>query len=216
MTRHVKTFMTGVLILAPLAITIWLIVWIGTALGALGYRLMDTVGLVEQFQPEYRVWAGAIGVVVVLVGVFLTGLLGNIWFFKKFFALVDHLVSAVPGVKTIYESVRDLLKLFGGEKGSMGRVVLYKPTGGVKMLGIVTNEAPAGRPEGDDSVLVYLPLGYMIGGPIIYAAPDQLEPVDMSAETALKLAMTAFVSVKDDEDGEEKNKEASKGSLPSN
>jgi uncharacterized membrane protein len=198
MNKHLKIFMTGALILVPLAITIWLIVWIGTALGGLGYRLMDAVGLVEQIQPEYRVCAGAIGVAVVLVGVYLTGLLGNIWFFKKFFRLVDHLLSAVPGVKTIYESIRDLMKLFGGREGSMGRVVLYKPAGsGMKMLGIVTNEQPAGRPDGDDSVLVYLPLGYMIGGPIVYAAPDHLEPVDMPAETALKLAMTAFVSVKD-------------------
>lgn len=200
MNKHLKIFMTGALILVPLVITIWLIVWIGTALGKIGYNLMDTVGLVEQIQPDYRIWAGAIGVVIVLVGVYLTGLLGNIWLFRKFFGLLDHFLSVVPGVKTIYESVRDLMKLFGGQTGSMGRVVLYKPAGaGMKMLGIVTNEQPAGRPEGDESVLVYLPLGYMIGGPIVYAVPDQLEPVDMPAETALRLAITAFVSVKDEE-----------------
>jgi uncharacterized membrane protein len=200
MNKHLKIFMTGALILVPMAITVWLIVWIGTALGKMGYNLMDAVGLVEPIQPEYRIWVGAIGVAIVLVIVYLTGLLGNLWFFKKFFRLIDHLISAVPGVKTIYESVRDLMKLFGGQAGSMGRVVLYKPAGdGMKLLGIVTNEQPEGRPEGDDSVLVYLPLGYMIGGPIVYAAPNQLEPVDMSAETALKLAMTAFVSVKEEE-----------------
>ena len=201
MNKHLKVLMTGALILVPLAITIWLIVWIGTALGGLGYKLMDAIGVVEQIQPEYRIWAGAIGVVVVLVIVYLTGLMGNVWFFKKFFGLVDHLISRVSGVKTIYESVRDLMKLFGGQQGSMGRVVLYTPAGsGMKLLGIVTNEEPQGRPEGDDSVLVYLPLGYMIGGPIVYASPTQLESVDMPAETALKLAMTAFVSVKDTED----------------
>lgn len=201
MNKHLKIFMTGALILVPLAITVWLIVWIGTALGKLGYSLMDSVGLVEPIQPEYRIWAGAIGVAVVLVVVYLTGLLGNVWLFKKFFRLIDQLLSAVPGVKTIYESIRDLMKIFGGQQGSMGRVVLYSPSGsGMKMLGIVTNEDPAGRPEGDDSVLVYLPLGYMIGGPIVYASPAQLEPVDMPAETALKLAMTAFVSVKDEEE----------------
>ncbi|MBN1554681.1 MAG: DUF502 domain-containing protein [Phycisphaerae bacterium] len=205
MKKIIKTFMTGALILIPLALTVWLIVWIGTALGKMGYNLMDSVGLVEQIQPEYRVWAGAIGVAVVLVGVYLTGLLGNVWLFQKFFNLLDHLLSSVPGVKTIYESIRDLMKIFGGQQGSMGRVVLYKPAGeGLKMLGIVTNETPAGRPEGDESVLVYLPLGYMIGGPIVYATPEQIEPVDMPAETALKLAMTAFVGVKDEDEKSEK------------
>lgn len=204
MKKHIKTFMTGALIIAPLAITAWLIVWIGTALGGLGYKLVDAIGLTEQILPQFRVYAGAIGVIIVLVGVYLTGLLGNVWLFGKFFAFVDHLLSSVPGIKTIYESIRDLMKLFGGQQGSMGRVVLYQPAGsGMKMLGIVTNEAPAGRPEGDDSVLVYLPLGYMIGGPIVYAPLDQIEDVDMPAETALKLAITAFVGVKDDEDENE-------------
>jgi uncharacterized membrane protein len=202
MNKHLKIFVTGALILIPLAVTLGLIVWVGKKLGELGYSLMDTVGIIEQIQPEYRVWAGAIGVVVVLLGVYLTGLMGNVWLFKKFFGMVDHFLSSVPGVKTIYESVRDLMKLFGGQKGSMGRVVLYKPSTGVKMLGIVTNENPAGLPEGDTSVLVYLPLGYMIGGPIVYATPEQLESVDMPAETALKLAMTAFVSMKSSEDAE--------------
>lgn len=204
MNKHLKVFMTGALILVPLAITVWLIVWVGTALGGLGYKLMDAVGLVEQIEPRYRIWAGTIGVTVVLTGVYLTGLMGNIWFFKKLFGMVDHFLSAVPGVRTIYESVRDLMKLFGGQSGSMGRVVLYKPgSSGMKMLGIVTNESPAGLPEGDDSVLVYLPLGYMIGGPIVYASPSQIEPVDMPAETALKLAMTAFVSMKSNEETSE-------------
>ena len=51
-------------------------------------------------------------------------------------------------------------------------------------------------------VLLYLPLGYMIGGPIIYAPPEELEPVDMSAEVALKLAVTAFVG--GEQEGERK------------
>lgn len=200
MNKHIRIFLTGALILVPLAITIWLIVMIGTALGGLGYRLVDAVGLVYPIQPQYRQVAGVLGVAIVLVIVYLTGLLGNFWLFRKFFSLVDRLLSSVPGIKIIYESVRDLMRLFGGRKGSMGRVVLYQPTGGIKMLGIVTNEAPAGRPPGDRRVLVYLPLGYMIGGPIVYASPEQLEPVDMPAETALRLAMTAFVSRPDNED----------------
>ncbi len=194
MNKHVKIFMTGALLVIPLAVTVWLILWIGTALGALGYNLLNSTGLVETFDPGLRRYAGAIGIVLVLVAVYLIGLLANVWLFRKAFGLVDRLLSVVPGVKTIYESIRDLMKLFGGRTGSMGRVVLYQPAGAnIKMLGIVTNEAPAGRPEGDDRVLVYLPLGYMIGGPIVFARPEDLEPVDMPAETALKLAVTAFV-----------------------
>jgi uncharacterized membrane protein len=109
---------------------------------------------------------------------------------------MDRLISRLPGIRTVYESVRDLLKLFGAEGKKMGYSVIYHPKGGTtKMLGIVTNENPLGRPDGDDSVIVYLPLGYMIGGPIIYATRDEITPVDISPEVAMKLAVTAFVGV---------------------
>ena len=42
-------------------------------------------------------------------------------------------------------------------------------------------------------MLVYLPMAYMIGGPIVYAKPSELEYIDMPVEMALKLAATAFI-----------------------
>ena len=198
MKRHFGIFMSGALVVIPLGVTVWIIVWIGKMMGGLGYQLMETTGLLEQLNPTFQWFAGCIGVAIVVVAVYLVGLLANFWLFRGMFRLLDRILGRVPGIKTVYESVRDLMKLFGGEAGSIGHVVLYKPRDSrVKMLGIVTNENPPGRPDGDDSVLVYLPMGYMIGGPIVFASPDDIEPLDMSVEAALKLAATAFVGIKE-------------------
>ena len=200
MKKHLRIFMSGALVVIPLAVTVWLIIWIGEALGGMGSRLLEATGLLEQLHPVFQKFAGWIGIVIAVVVVYLIGVLANIWLFRGLFRLLDRAISHVPGVKTVYESVRDLMKLFGGA-GSMGHVVLYKPRGSpVKMLGIVTSEKPAGRPEGDNSVLVYLPMGYMIGGPIVFASPDDIEPLDMPVETALKLAATAFVGIRDQDE----------------
>ncbi len=197
MKKHLKILMAGALVVVPLAATMWVIAWIGGMFSGMGYSLLETLGLAEKFNATYEPYAGVVGVLAVLVMVYLVGLLANFWMFRKVFGLVDRLLSSLPGIKTIYESIRDLLTLFGGDSKNMGHAVLYTPPGlGYKQLGILTNEHPAGLAEGDDRVIVYLPMGYMIGGPCIYAKPEDVERLDISVETALKLSATAFISPK--------------------
>jgi len=197
MKKHLKILMAGALVVVPLAATMWVIAWIGGMFSGMGYSLLETLGLAEKFNSTYEPYAGVVGVLAVLVMVYLVGLLANFWMFRKIFGLVDRLLSSLPGIKTIYESIRDLLTLFGGDSKNMGYAVLYTPPGlGYKQLGILTNEHPAGLAEGDDRVIVYLPMGYMIGGPCIYAKPEDVERLDISVETALKLSATAFISTK--------------------
>lgn len=197
MKKHLKILMAGALVVVPLAATMWVIAWIGGMFSGMGYSLLETLGLAEKFNSTYEPYAGVVGVLAVLVMVYLVGLLANFWMFRKIFGLVDRLLSSLPGIKTIYESIRDLLTLFGGDSKNMGHAVLYTPPGlGYKQLGILTNEHPAGLAEGDDRVIVYLPMGYMIGGPCIYAKPEDVERLDISVETALKLSATAFISTK--------------------
>ena len=197
MKKHLKILMAGALVVVPLAATMWVIAWIGGMFSGMGYSLLETLGLAEKFNATYEPYAGVVGVLAVLVMVYLVGLLANFWMFRKVFGLVDRLLSSLPGIKTIYESIRDLLTLFGGDSKNMGHAVLYTPPGlGYKQLGILTNEHPAGLAEGDNRVIVYLPMGYMIGGPCVYARREDVERLDMSVETALKLSATAFISTK--------------------
>ena len=197
MKKHLKILMAGALVVVPLAATVWVIAWIGGMFSGMGYSLLETLGLAEKFNATYEPYAGVVGVLAVLVMVYLVGLLANFWMFRKVFGLVDRLLSSLPGIKTIYESIRDLLTLFGGDSKNMGHAVLYTPPGlGYKQLGILTNEHPAGLAEGDNRVIVYLPMGYMIGGPCVYARHEDVERLDMSVETALKLSATAFISTK--------------------
>jgi len=108
------------------------------------------------------------------------------------------MLSSLPGIKTVYESVRDLMKLFGQNERRRGRPVLFKPEGSsYAMLGIVTNENPKVCVGGEKRVVVFLPMGYMIGGPTVLARLCDLTPLDMSVETAMKLAITAHIT--DDE-----------------
>ncbi len=191
MQKLLKTFMTGIFVVLPLAATAWIIYWVGSKLGALGVNLLAGLGL----NVKGDVLPPIVGGAMVLALLYLVGLLTNLWLFNKFLSRVDKLLSNVPGIKTIYESVRDIIKLFGGDN-KQGYVVLYNPPNRpYKQLGIVTNENPEGIDE-PNLVILYLPMGYMIGGQIILAPREHLAKLDMTVETAMKLAATAFVASK--------------------
>jgi uncharacterized membrane protein len=196
MAKHLKIFLSGVLVVVPFAITIWLIWRVGYWLGWLGVSLglgplWNWLGLEEHWAVENLY---VLGVVVVVVVIYLIGLMTHFWLFRKTLDLADAIFLRIPGVKTIYQSVRDLTLLFdSGSAARMGKVVeCHMPGTGMSMLGILTNEHPAGASEG--KVAVMFLFAYMIGGPIVFVPKDQLREVDMSVEQALRLSATAQVT----------------------
>jgi len=212
MKRNIQTFLAGVLVIVPFAITGYFVVWLATKIGGLGGALIsktmlgatlnnvlgtnwlgewDAAG--KNFDPSPL--ACVLGAVLVLIIVFFIGMLTRLYIFRQIVLIVERWITHVPGVKTIYESVRDLMKLFGGDSAKMGRAVLYRiPQTHISVLGILTNEQPEGvSPEGEQRVAVFLPFSYMFGGPTIYVSPADLQDAGMTVDQALKLCATAAV-----------------------
>lgn len=187
MSRQLRIFLAGMLVVTPLAATVYVIWWGAGILDRLGALLVG-----EGFDLP----AGA-GAVIVLAAVYLVGLLTHWWAFHGLFGLLEGLLTRLPGIRTVYESVRDLMQLFGGQAESMGRAVEYRPPGsGLSILGILTNDNPRDLPDDhpDRKVAVYLPYSYMFGGPTIYASPGDVHEVDMSVEQVLRVCTTAHTA----------------------
>lgn len=198
MKRQLRILLTGLFVVVPFAITVWLIWKVGLMLDELGVNLAlkpiwDLFNLHDQWNLQK---IHGVGAIILIVGIYLVGLLMHFWVFRSLVDLFERLFEKVPGVKTIYESVRDLLKLFGSEsRKKMGRVVEYRPPGAVMgVLGILTNEQPIGTGD-EDKVAVYFPLAYMIGGPVLFIPRDHLQEVDMPVERALRLCATGQVGI---------------------
>ena len=69
------------------------------------------------------------------------------------------------------------------------------------MVGFVTQEDLKEHSEilnEASKVLVYLPMGYQIGGYSIAVDQSRVEPLDMSFEEAMRFILTAGVSQKND------------------
>ena len=141
MRKHVRIFVAGALAVIPFAVTAYLAYWAGALMIRLGGAILP---------PPLKQWLSpAIGVVILLVGVYLVGLLMHWWAFRWLLALLERVMVRLPIARTIYESVRDLLKLFGGDARQMGQVVRYRlPGTNADLLGIQTNTSPRGAPGG--------------------------------------------------------------------
>ncbi len=194
MKRQLKIFLAGLFIVIPFAITVWAIWTAGGWLDGLGKAALRPIW--ERFEierPKLENLHG-LGAGLLIVGVYLIGLLTHFWAFRRVVELLEKLFEHVPGVKIIYESIRDLMKLFGSESRKMGKVVEYRRGDSeIGMLGILTNEQPTGAGE-EGKVAVYFPLAYMIGGPVFFVPTEHLREVDMPVEQALRLCATAQVS----------------------
>ena len=194
MNKQLRILLAGAMIIVPFAITIWVIVAIGSGLDNLVRDPLAKLFHDPLAEEKFELWPG-VGVLIMIGVTYLIGLLTHFWLFRKLLSVFERFVARLPGVKTIYESVRDLMKLFGTGSRRMGRVVRYKPPGtDMVFLGILTNEAPKiGQSPDDRPVAVFLPYSYMFGGMTIYVSPEHLQEVDMPVEQALKLSATAQV-----------------------
>ncbi len=187
-----KTFLTGLITILPVVLTLYLLYWLvvstETALG----------NVIRLVLPENLYWPG-MGTIAGLLVVFLVGVLMHAYVVQRLFAWGEEVLYHVPVIKTVYRSIRDFLDYFSPARRAEFQQVVAVSIGetGMQMIGFVTQAVPERLPEdfqGDDCVLVYMPLSYMIGGYAILMPRSAVRPLDMNMEEAMRFTLTAGVT----------------------
>jgi len=196
--RFGQIFLTGLVVLLPVTVTVLFLLWLlSGAESVFGELIQPLLG--ERYYPGMGMALGA-------ALVFVTGLLAQVYVFRKLLELGDELLERIPLVKTVYGGVRDLIAMFrtGAERKFDQVVLVTLPGTRMRVMGFVTREDFAGLPAplgADGEVAVYLPMSYTIGGYTLLVPRSQLEPVAMSFEDAMRFAVTAGLSAGDQKDG---------------
>jgi len=189
-----RNILTGLVTLLPVVLTIYLLYWlVVSAESALG-------GLIRLVLPEGLYWPG-LGSVAGLLLVFAVGLLMQAYVVRRLFTMGEQLFYRMPLVKTVYRAIRDFLDYFSPAKKREFEQVVAVSLGntGMEVIGFITQATSEHLPpdfRGEDSVLVYLPLSYMIGGYAVLMPRSAVRPVDMSMEEAMRFTLTAGVTGK--------------------
>jgi len=182
--------MKGLAAVLPIGLTIYVVWWLGTSAESL---LRDAITLVI---PEQHYWPG-MGLIVGFLLLLGAGLVVNAYVVRWFMRGWEEFLSRIPVVKTIYAAIRDLVKFLPGnnKRRDLQRVVLAT-FGEAKVMGFVTRESPPELGEaGRDMVAVYFPMSYQIGGYTLYLPRSRLTAVDLKVEEAMRIVLTAGVSV---------------------
>ena len=183
--------MSGLVTVLPLALTVYVIWWLVHTVEGWLRRALIALGIVS---PEHY-WPG-LGLLAGFVLLLIVGSLVNAYAGKIFVKYWDDFLGRIPFVKTLYGGFRDVVSLLpsgSGEKRDLQRVVLAR-FAGVNAIGFVTREdAPAvlGPHGGHDLVTVYFPMSYAFGGYTVYLPREIIQPLDISVEDAMRLAITA-------------------------
>lgn len=190
MRRIWSTFIAGLVAVLPVAVTIYLIYWLGSnAEAVLGSMLRVVL-------PAHRYWPG-MGLLAGFVVVLLVGVLVNAYMVRWLLRVGESWLARIPVVKTIYGAAKDFTRFLpASERRDLRRVVLWNMGRG-QLIGFVTSEAPSARlPAAHlvDTVPVYFPMSYQIGGYTLYVPKSELIETQLSVEEAMRMVLIGGVA----------------------
>jgi len=193
MLRYIsKSFLTGLITILPVVLTLYLLYWmVVSAESALG-------SMIRLVLPENLYWPG-MGSIAGLVVVFLVGVLMHAYVVQRLFAWGEQLFYHLPFIKSVYRAIRDFFDYFSPDKKKEFEQVVAVSIGdtGMKVIGFVSQAIPERLPKEireEDSILVYLPLSYMIGGYAVLMPRSAVCPLDMNMEEAMRFTLSAGVT----------------------
>ena len=199
-----QLFFQGVVVLAPIGVTIWVVVslfnWVDNFLpNLLNFIFPLQFAEVNGQIPKVT----GLGFVVAITLVLFIGWLSSLFFVERLVSIFDKLLEKTPGVKIIYSSVKDFLEAFAGNKKKFDQPVLVNvDSTDVWRIGFITqkNTEHFGL---KDFVTVYVPHSYAISGITYIVSADRIKkmPKGVNASEAMKYVVSGGVTTVDDADG---------------
>lgn len=183
-----KYILIGLITLLPVVLTLYLLYWLAvSAETVLGVLIPGAVYL------------PGMGMAATLLVMFIVGVLMHTAPVRELFLRGERIFYRLPVIKSVYVAIRDFMDYFSpSHKKDFEQVVAVTLGGtGLRLIGFVTRAEPANLPadlRDGDSVLVYLPMSYMIGGYAVLVPRASVHPLDMSMEEAMRFVLTAGVT----------------------
>jgi uncharacterized membrane protein len=197
-----KYIVAGLLVWLPLAVTVWVLAWIASVLNGVFEVLLQAAIAVSPAAArsplEQLGNIPGLGVLLLLLTLLLTGMfVANFvgqWWLRQW----DALMSRIPIVKSIYNSVKQVSDTLFSSNGQAFReaVLVQYPHAGSWTIAFVT-----GKPSGevahqlpDDCLSLYVPTTpNPTSGFLLMAPRAEVRPLAMSVDEALKYIISMGV-----------------------
>jgi len=187
MNKLIRYFFQGLLLISPLAITIYAIV--------VSLEFVD--GLLIKYLTKligFRI--PGLGLLIIFTFITLIGVLGSSILIKPILNSLDKLISQAPLVKIIYTSIKDFMSAFVGKDKKFTEPVLVKMNreSDIEKLGFITQHDLTLLGIDSGKVAVYLPHSYNFSGNLFIVPAINVTPIKANSTEVMKFIVTAGVT----------------------
>ena len=189
------SFLTGLIVIAPVGLTIWLI-W--SVIGWIDGVVLPLVPY--DFQPEKYIGINlrGIGVIIFLLFTIVVGWLAKGLLGRSLIRIAENMVQNVPVVRSIYSGVKQIAEtVFAQSERSFEKACLFEyPRKGIWAIGFISTTAKGEVAQrattSGDLISVFVPTTpNPTSGFLLFFPREDIIELDMSVEDAAKLVISA-------------------------
>lgn len=177
-----KYFINGLIVIVPIAITVYVIINI--------FSLAETM-LGRHLPVQFP----GLGLIAVIVLILLVGWLSSHWMLMRLLGVGEQMLCSIPVIKVIYKSVKQVSTAVLESPNLFKQAVLVPyPHSGVKALGFVMAELsqPLAENFAEENICVFIPWSLnMTSGINIFVPKRDIIYLQVTSETALQYVITA-------------------------
>ncbi|MHA6246982.1 DUF502 domain-containing protein [Pontibacter sp. CAU 1760] len=178
MKKLIRYFINGLLIIAPIALTVFIV-----------------VGIIDWLDSMFDLGVPGLGILLMVVLLTVVGFIGSSFFVKPFLIATERILHKVPLISIIYSSIKDLFDAFVGDNQKFNKPVMVKMTEDTEnhKLGFVTQESLL-TVNIEDMVAVYFPHSYNFSGELFLVPKRNVTYIDAPSSEVMKFIVSGGVS----------------------
>jgi uncharacterized membrane protein len=183
-----RSFIAGFFVVVPLFISVAAFIWVFGVVDGLTTPLYDRV--IGRRIPGLGTLTTAAA--IVLVGAFARNVIG-----RRVLQRGESWLLKVPGFRTIYAPVKQLIAAFAPDNASgFKRVVMVEDAKRGFVLGFLTREFTIDRGKGPEALLaVYVPTNHLYLGDIVIVEPAHASFPEISVEDGIRIFLTGGMAL---------------------
>ncbi len=186
MKKFLSYFLQGMLFIAPIALTFYVVY-------SLFVSLDDSVNDLVEGLAGFRI--RGLGFVLLVALLTVVGYFSSSLLLKPIFGFFEDLMNRTPFVKILYSALKDLFSAVISDKRKFDKPVLINvnKNSGLQKLGFIT-QTDLGYLGVENKIAVYLPHSYAFSGNIFLIDPTEVIPLEISTTEAMKFIVSGGVS----------------------
>jgi len=183
MKKLANYLLQGILYIAPLSITAYIIYSVFMFLDGISQKL-----IIKYFDVQIP----GLGILGLFVFLILVGIIGRTIIDDPLKLLFKKIIIRIPLLNFVYSALNDLFSAFVGKEKKFNQPVLVKVNliSDLEKLGFITEENLTVLGE-QEKVAVYFPHSYNFSGELFIVPKDQIKPINVNSGDLMKFIVSA-------------------------